>query len=207
MRSISSVFLRVAVCACVCIPVTAASADMVNLEWRPLDQTVNLGDAVGVGLYAVGADNMDVEFNSAQVIMTWDPTYLQLTGVDNTGAIELDVSAFTPGDSFGFNEANPPADGDGIWFGLASLGETVTATPDGTLLTTMMFDALMETECTYVEMLASGQKPDRPVAYTKVIQGTYNIVGDLSAPACVTIVPEPTSFALLGLAALLLRRR
>jgi len=143
-----------------------ALAGTINLEWRPMFQTVNVGDPVGVGLYAVSGTGVDEPFNSAQVIMTWDTSFLLLTGVDQTAAVlqpPNDTSAFLPGDSFGFNESNPPADGDGIWFGFVSTGQTRDATVAGSLLTTIMFDALAETPGTPVSMLYNAQKPGRPM--------------------------------------------
>jgi len=187
-----------------------ALAGTINLEWRPMFQTVNVGDPVGVGLYAVSGTGVDEPFNSAQVIMTWDTSFLLLTGVDQTAAVlqpPNDTSAFLPGDSFGFNESNPPADGDGIWFGFVSTGQTRDATVAGSLLTTIMFDALAETPGTPVSMLYNAQKPGRPMAYSKVIQGTYNVLGTMSDPAIVEIVPEPVSFVLVLAGALIVRRR
>jgi hypothetical protein len=177
---------------CVLALAAVSASAAINLEWRPLSQTANLGDPVGVGLYAVSDSNQGQVFNSAQVIMTWDPAYLLLTGVDQTGSVGLMVSAFTPNDSFGFNESNPPTDGDGIWFGFVQFGETRTATPQGSLLTTVMFNALALTPGTPVTMHEDGQKPSRPPAETWVISGTYNVLGTLSGPAIVQIVPALT---------------
>ena len=137
-----------------------ASAGTINLEWRPSAQSVYIGDPVGVGLFAVSGTGQYEPFNSAQVIVTWDPGYLQLTGVDQTGAVLVppeDSSSFVAGDAFGFNESNPPTDGDGIWFGFVSLGENRFATPTGALLTTLLFDAAAETPGTAVSMLASAK--------------------------------------------------
>ena len=184
----------------------------IDLEWRPLSQTVNVNDAVGIGLYAVSDSEEDQLFNSVQVIITWDPVYLELIGTDLTGGIGLDSAAFTAGDSFGFNESNPPTDGDGICFGFAPIAfppVQLPATQAGSLLATIVFDALVETPSTLVNMLASGLKPGLPLAETMVMSGTYDVFGNPGVPASVTIVPEPASlvFLVLGALALSTRRR
>ena len=90
--------------------VPAESAYTIDLEWRPLDQTVNVLDAVDIGLYGVYVPDPNDpdppavgEMSSAQTIMTWDTDYLQLTG-NYDG---LWSSGFMAGNSFGFNEATP----------------------------------------------------------------------------------------------------
>jgi len=50
----------------------AALAD-IDLEWRPLNQTVDVGDSLGIGLYAV-SDTVDPQgFSAVQVIIEWYP--------------------------------------------------------------------------------------------------------------------------------------
>lgn len=136
----------------------------INLEWRPASQTAGVGASVGLGLYAVSDSPQDQSFSSVQVIVDWDPTYLKLTGNSTVGALGFLGSSFLPGDSFGINEATPPADGDGMWFGLAPFGQQLSATPQGSLLTTIMFQVLSETSGTWVTMLSSAQYQPRPPA-------------------------------------------
>jgi hypothetical protein len=187
--------------------VPAAMASIL-LEWRPVVQTVNVGNPVGVGLYAVSDSSEDQFFDNVQVVIAWENEFLQLTGVDPTGSIGLATSAFTPGDPYGLNEAEPPADGNGIWFGIAASGQTLPATPAGSLLTTVMFQALIETPSALVDMLPDAQSGELPIAYTEVNLSTESVLGTLGTTSSITIVtPEPTSLALLGLAALAAFRR
>ncbi|MCK4340940.1 MAG: PEP-CTERM sorting domain-containing protein [Phycisphaerae bacterium] len=184
----------------------------IDLEWRPLDQTVEVGQPVGIGLYAASDSDEDQTFNSMQVIMEWDSAFLQLDGTDPTGGVGLATSAFTANDSWGFNETNPPADGDGLWFGFAPIvwpPEELPATPEGSLLTTIMFTALDVTPSTLVNMLVTAQKPGHPVCYTQIWSGTSNVVGQLGGAADVTIIPEPAGLALFaaGVLTLGVRRR
>ncbi len=187
--------------------VPAGSAYTIDLEWRPLDQTVNVLDAVEIGLFGIyvpDAGGPDVgEMSSAQAILTWDVGYLQLTGSYDG----LWTSGFLPGNSFGFNEASPPADGNGMWTGLVTPGNTMDVTEEGTLLTTITFQALAQTPETLVTILPSLQLEGHAVGYTKVMSGTYNVVGEIGAAAAVEIVPEPASLSLLALGALALLRR
>lgn len=194
------------------IAATAANAEPVGLEWRPMTQTVSVSDVVGLGLYAVSLSGNDEPFNSAQVVIAWDPAYLQLLGVDQTGAAlqpPADSSSFPAGDSWNINEATPPADGDGIWQGLVELGNVRTATTAGTLLTTLEFTALAETPCTEVTMLPSLQKPGYVRGWSKVVQETFNVLdyGNLPSAACVEIVPEPTTLVGLTMLTAIARRR
>ena len=195
-----------ALCALAFLAGTTA-AD-IDLEWRPLSQTVNVGDPLGIGLYAVSDSSEAQWFSSTQVILSWDPTYLELTGNDTAGALPLFGSSFLLGDSFGINEANPPADGDGMWVGLAPFGQELDVTPEGSLLTTITFNALAETPGTWVTMLESSQHPPLPPGYTKMLNAqSEDVLGQLGSPASVTIVPEPSTMALGILAAAFIWRR
>ena len=187
--------------------VSYAAAD-IDLEWRPLSQTVDVGDPVDIGLYAVSDSTEPQSFSSTQIILAWDPMYLELTGNDTTGALPLLSSSFMPGDSFGINEAEPPADGDGMWVGLAPFGQELAATPEGSLLTTITFTALLETPGTWVTLLDSAQYPPLPTGYTRMLnlQGD-NVLGSLGTPAQVIIVPEPSTLLLGAFAIVMVWRR
>lgn len=186
-------------------PVVAA----IGLEFRPAGQTVNLGDTVGVGLYAVSDSSVDQLLSAADVIFGWDNAVLMLIGLDQTGAAPLLASFFPAGDPHGLNEAVPPADGDGLYTAWANLGSPVAATPAGTLLTTFLFSADALTPGTDLLILPSG---GNPIGYTTVWDGTTAntpVTGTLQG-AQITIVPEPASALLVVLGAVVLtgvRRR
>jgi hypothetical protein len=175
--------------------VPLSTGNLVRLEVRPINQQTLLDDVAEVGLYAVSLSGQDENFNAAQVIVTWDAAALQLVGVDATGAVvqpPVDTSAFIPGDSWGLNEADPPADGDGVWQGLVALGQNRVITPAGSLLTTLHFQTLSLTPCAEVAILDTVQLPGFARAFSKVVQGTFNVLdyGNLPTAACVTIAPE-----------------
>ena len=182
----------------------AAVADdpiLVDLVWDPPLQVVQLGDTVNVELWAY--PNQTVDFNSAQVIMTWDPIYLELTGTVDPAyppppGTSIWSSSFPYGDSFGINEASPlPVDGDGLWIGEVDVGQTLPATSSGLLLSTITFQALALTAGTPVEMLWSMQLPGSPLARSKFNVGTQNVLNSVGNPAIV-VIPEPASLVLLG---------
>ncbi len=160
--------------------VMPARAD-INLEFRPPGQTVLIGDTVNVGLYAVSDDDeTDQLLMSAQVIISWDPDFLQLLGNDTTGAVPLLSSGFPPDDPYNLNEVVPPQDGDGLYVAFAPLGNPVAATPAGILLTTFQFLALDRTLQTTVEILELGGDPE---GRTIVFDGTvpnFDVTGTLT---------------------------
>ncbi len=179
----------------------------VNLEFRPVTQTVNVGQTFGVGLYAVSSTSATESMSAVDVIFGWQPSFLQLLSNDNTGAVPQLTSMFISPGAFGLNEAPIPADGDGIYTGLANFGNPVQVTPAGVLLTTFRFTALAQTVLTPVDMLVSA---GNPVGFTRALSGltpNLNITGTLSG-ATVRIIPAPASMALLGIAGFgVLRRR
>jgi len=182
-------------------------AASINLEWRPNAQTVNVGDAADLGLYAVSDSGADQLLSAADVIFTWDSAFLDLLGNDNTGGAPLLVSGFPTVDPYSLNEAVPPQDGDGFYLAYAFLGMPVAATPAGTLLTTFQFQAVGQTPATDVFVAATGGSPE---GHTAVYDGTtpaLEVTGTLGS-ASVTIVPEPSTLAWLALGGLgAIRRR
>jgi len=112
-----------------------------------------------------------------------------------------------PGNSFGINDADPPADGNGMWVGTYWFGQEYLAQTEGTLLTTITFDALAKTDGTPVSMLESLTIPTYPTGYTKVLDLDGSVLGMLGDAAWVEIVPEPASLSLFVIAAVGLIRR
>ena len=148
--------------------VMPAVAD-INLEFLPPSQTVSVGDTVNIGLYAVSDNETNQLLAAAQVILSWNPNFLQLLGNDDTGAVPLLSSGFPTSDPFNLNEVSPPQDGDGLYLAFAPLGNPVPATPAGILLTTLQFLALANTPQTPVDILEWGGNPE---GETIVFDGT-----------------------------------
>lgn len=178
----------------------------INLEFRPLAQTVFVTDTVELGLFAVSDDEGGQPLAAIDLIFAWDPDFLQLLDIDGTGAVSLLASGFPLNDPFNLNEEVPPQDGDGFYQALANFGSPVEATPEGALITTFLFEAIDETFETFVEMLVFGGSPvGETVVWDGLIPNT-NVTGSLGT-AGITIIPEPATLYLLGLAAAALSRR
>lgn len=170
---------------------SASAQARIGLEFRPGHQRVGAGDVVRVQLYVVSdLSGEDQSLSAAEVIITWDRAVLELLGTDDTGGAGLISSGFPVPDPYGLNEADPPADGDGIYVALARLGEPVQATPQGRLLTTLLFRALMVAGSTPVEIIPEAGDP---LGRTHVFSGdvpSLDVTGTLSgqtvtvAPAC-----------------------
>jgi len=173
---------------CAFLPPGPVDAEVpVNLEWRPPSQTVQVGDTVNIGLYAVCSDpNTTQSMAAMDVIFAWDPERLRLLGLDCTGAANWLYSGF-PDDPYGLNETIPPQDGDGLYTALSPLGNPVHATPEGTLVTTFQFEALSVCDLTIVDILESaGSPPAHTVVYSGDTPNT-DVTGTLGH-AEVTIV-------------------
>ncbi|UCD75328.1 MAG: hypothetical protein JSV91_00115 [Phycisphaerales bacterium] len=166
--------------------VTAAD-ELVDLEFRLYAGECHFrfipGDEIEIGLYAVSPSDTTHYFAAADVIFAWDPEYLQLMGNDDVGGVDLLYSGFPLGDPYNLNEVVPPQDGNGLYSAWGHFGSPVPATPEGTLLTTFVFEAIDVVEETAVDILVSGGDP---VGYTTVFHPTipnYPITGELFGTA------------------------
>ncbi|MGE3182079.1 MAG: hypothetical protein AB7N71_10640 [Phycisphaerae bacterium] len=158
----------------------------INLELRPLSQAVEVGDPVQIGIYAVSDSAMDQPFTQANIVFTWDPSFLTLDGLDNTGAAPFFRSNFNP--TSPVNETFPPADGDAMYSHLSMTGSETDATPAGTLLTTLEFTAVACAVDTPVAIVA-GVSPDNTV----VRFGFFDRTGTLGAPSLTDISGLPVA--------------
>ncbi len=146
-----------------------ASAD-VNLEFRVDDNLVDPADTVPVRIYVVGDPGPPAETVGAiEAIFTWDTVHLTLDGVDPANPANLIFAGFPAVGTGGLNEANPPADGDGVFVGLGPLGTPTPAAEAGTLFATLNFTAVFSTPNTDISFLASAGTPTRE---TVVFDGT-----------------------------------
>lgn len=166
----------------IAVAVSTAGA-AINLELRPGDQSVSIGDTVEVGLYVVSDDGANQLTAAMQVILSWNPDHLQLLGNHSDGAVALLTSVFPAGDPYGLNEVVPPQDGDGLFIAFAPLANPVAATPEGTLITTFEFLAMAPAWGTPVDMPDTGGAP--PVS-TIVFDGTVpnlDVTGTITGAA------------------------
>lgn len=146
----------------------------INLQWRKPVQSVCPGDLVQVGLYAVSDSGSNQLLSAIDLAFVWDPTYLDLQGITQAGAVPLLASFFPVNDPFGLNEVIPPQDGTGLYSAYAPFGSPVAATPAGTLITTFQFIAVQSSPGpTLIEMRASlGSPPASTVVWSGTAPGT-----------------------------------
>ncbi len=145
---------------------SAATAN-VNLEWRMPRTVLRVGETIEAGLYAVSDDETDQSFTALAVILAWDPLALRLDGKDDNG-VSWGSSSFPPDgclDQLNFGccpapdpcvpayAALPENDGDALYQSFLFSG-SIDATPEGVLVTTIVFTALAPTEETELRILA-----------------------------------------------------
>ena len=110
---------------------------VVNLELRPEFQQVSIGDVVEIGLYAVSSSDAGEAFSGLDVVLKWDPLFLELLKAVNDGPHAWSfIFGFPPDGALdGLNDTF--LDGDAL-FQAASFG-SATATPGGVLVATLRF--------------------------------------------------------------------
>jgi hypothetical protein len=189
-RTSRSALVGLATIAMPGLAATPAAAE-INLELRPTFQTVwylTTDPEVEVGLYAVSDDGTTQYFSAIQAIIQWDTEYLTLLGHHGADAVPLVGSSFPIPDPFGLNDADPPADGDGMYVALAPLGAPIGATPDGVLVQTFVFEPLQYTPATPVNIAASaGSPPGDTIVFDGEIAG-LPVTGTLSG-CLIQIIP------------------
>lgn len=176
----------------------------INLELRPLNSIVMVGQTVNVGLYAVSDSAVTQTLAATEAILGWNTGFVQLITADQTGATPWLTSGFLP-DGSGLNTSI--LDGDALWIGLAPFSGPVNASPSGTLLSTFQFLALAPTPATPVTIPALG---GTPTTSTIVYDGeipNLDVTGTLSGATITILVPTPGVLAVLGLALVSPRRR
>jgi len=160
---------------------TTATPAEVDLEFRAITPVTDPGDTALVGLYAVEPSGSSAPTLGAfEVIISWDSDYISLLGVDPSNPANLIFSGFPVVGSNGLNETDPPADGDGLLIGLGPLGQPIVATPAGTLIAVLQFEALFGTPGAAVDLLATGGVPLRDtIVYDGEIPNTI-VTGTLA---------------------------
>ena len=185
--------------------VAVADEARINLEWRPAESVVQIGEDVSLGLWAYTDEEELQLFRALDMVFEWDAEYLDLLGLNAAGAVGLLSSGFPSDDPYGLNESSPPGDGDGFYSAWAPLGTPIEVSPTGVLLTTFEFTALAESEAAGVAIVAAG---GAPVLETTVWGGTdanTDVTGMLG-DAVVRIIPEPSMLVLVLTGGWLCRR-
>lgn len=159
----------------------SAAAD-VSLELRAVEDIVEFGDDVFVGLYAVSdTPGVDHPISAIEAVIEWDPTILALVGLDGTGGSPLIFSGFPTTGSGGLNESLIPQDGDLFYLALGQLGNPIDATPAGTLITTFQFEAVSSgPDSLIIIQPQGGSPPVETVVYDGTVPNT-DVTGTLGS--------------------------
>jgi hypothetical protein len=181
-------------------PDAAMAQDRIGIDLRPTVSSVQVGDVIGVRIFAVrepqgGSSFLGFgeAFRVLDLYFSWNPQDLKLLGLDNTGAAPgISGSGFmSPSSDFtGTNEAVPPADGTGYFFAQC-LFQPVYVTTQGTLVSTMRFQVLRQFNASEVNPIVSVPS-SLGIQYTQVIDAAlpgYVSTGTLSG-AQVTQGPQ-----------------
>ena len=67
------------VCATLVLVVSSPARADIDIDLRPLSQSVMVNDPVNIGMYAVSDSASSQFFSSMDVIISWDPSLVQLT--------------------------------------------------------------------------------------------------------------------------------
>jgi len=170
----------------VCIlgyPLTAFGA--VNLELRPATQTIQVGNTVNLGLYAVSTTGGPTPVGRIRAVLSWNPSRLDLLGINNNGPYTWLITGF-PDDSSGDGINNSFDDGNAFYEALSQFSPLAQATPAGLLVTTFQFTALTTGSNTNVTIIPQLGSTVTEVLNALPPSGT-NVTGTLGS-ATVTII-------------------
>ncbi|MEQ8850449.1 MAG: hypothetical protein RIB32_01550 [Phycisphaerales bacterium] len=155
----------------------------VNVEFRVLNPNpVVVGDEVDVGLFLTSDDpGANALVSAVELVFEWEVASMEFIGLDDSGGVLLGFQGFIAAGSNGLNEADPPADGDGLYYAFAQFGAPIVATPSGTLLTTFVFQTTDIDPDAHVVLPDFAGDPPRPtVVFDGVIPNT-DITGSLGS--------------------------
>lgn len=186
----------------------ASAGAAVNLSLLPAMQTGYMGHPMLFNLYAFSDSSENQPISAIDVILNWDPVYLggltegdlpAVWGEDGVGGFFLDAP-----DNINYSDSNA------MYSLSAGPGETVLASPTGTLCATFAFNPLSLTPGSVVSLLSSYGLSATTNVFSGVTPGE-SVTGSLTG-ASFRIVPEPTglvAFAagLTSLVGLIRRRR
>jgi hypothetical protein len=159
-----------------------------GLELRPPHQGPYIvGETFEIGLYAVSETGIGQPVGAVSVILTWDPSELELLDVIDDGPYDWVSSGF-PNDSGLDGLNNTFLDGNALYeaWGFFPPNPVAIATPGGLLVTTLQFSAL-GAGTAQVTVAAQAGSATR----TRVLDGEtpgLEITGGLGLPAEVDII-------------------
>jgi hypothetical protein len=158
----------------------------VNLEFRAVPEAC-ASRYLDIGLYAVSDNAGNQPISALDVILVWDPTVLELRGIQGQGQYPYNwlFSGF-PDDHQLDGLNNTWSDGNALYEALAQLGRPAYATPEGLLVTQFQFRKLRVGAATTITM------PPSYGLYTHtVVYGTVPALPVTGTLTPVTLTPAP----------------
>jgi len=172
----------------------------VSLDWNPTASITSTGNIVSFSLYAASDGNPTPNqlISSIDMIVNWDPAFLQLLGVTNDGPYAWQSSMF-PNDVGLDGVNNTWADGNAFYRAFGQLGNPATATTGpGLKVTTFNFLALAETPSTLITIPANFGSFTRTRVQDGMTAGLFVQTPPPWGSVKLSIIPEPATLVLLG---------
>lgn len=174
----------------------------INLEWRISPAPPALPGTIEVGLFAVSDDLNDQPFTAIDMVFVWDAAVLRLHGGENTNGVPWFLVGFVDDRNLDGLNADcgpdqfcdpftglPFNDGQALFEAVAPLFSSINATPDGFLVTTLIFQMLAGPAQTQISIVSSGG----PLSSTKILNGpAQDVTGTFGAITVSTEKPVPT---------------
>jgi len=176
------------------VSASAHADSQINLALVGPTTPVAVNQVIDVRLRATQeqiASLVGTSFVAIDCILQWNPKHLQLVGLTTAGSVPLLSSYFpTPAsDSTGINEANPPADGNALYYALAPLGNPVQVPLTGVQVVTFRFRVRTAFANTTINIAPTLTvlNPADTVVYDGTVPG-LDVTGSLT-PAVVSQTP------------------
>lgn len=188
-----------------CVP---SARGAINLSLMPSQGSVAVGSSLGIDIVARSTTLSGEGAYSFQVIFSWDPSRLRLTGVSTLGVPELSSAGFFS-DAYGLNESSLPSDGTAVLIGFGPFGSSIHvpgAGSTGLSLSTLHFLALAPSASSSIGLLASAGSPVGRTIVFGDAGPNVNATGALSG-ATVQIVPAPATVMTMAMISLCRGRR
>ncbi len=179
----------------------------VNLELRPVHDTIAVDEIFHVQLFATAPDApTGQEFSSLAAILAWDPEFVQLRGLAQIDDYPWLVSAFPDRRTYDVDDYNGTwLDGNAYYIALGQL-PTLGSYPNtgpfsggGLHVVDFIFQALAPSANTLIYTPEDLGGDTSTVVFGSDVPN-HPITGDL-IPAKISVVPEPGAFALAFAAA------
>jgi hypothetical protein len=155
-----------------------AADDVIDLDWRPGEVDVEVGETFELGLYAVAVGGEAIAYSATQVIVLWDPETVAFLGIiDNSGYDWLSIGF--PPDAGGDGINLDLEDGDAWLQAWGSFGGFPEATPEGALIATFEFQLINEVRETEVGIPVRIGERTRTAVLSSQIPG-LDILGEVS---------------------------